>query len=335
MNKKIVQTNEGSGYDLLPLVEKEHLLNAVQKRLGPRVDVLLSHSSLRSANSNVQWACNMYLRSLLKHSTPEQALILIRNLFRIDMPTTAATPTITSATATTVTEVHRSCTKNTLKFSSLPEALIHHIALSLDLCSIFALGNVSHDTNKTFSHLHSDSFWKFYGRIIYPLKRLDTNDSNSTTTNSTASSASSTNSTETKEATETTETELKYSHPTDPPSKLSDWYQVVLRSKLCEHYGSCPRCSVDALRMKTFKECRTELLRHQSKHCLLPCIFGFPSNQLIKLSKHKVLILGEDHILEQSPIWVCNQCGGGYGSWPFAYALSCDEKGKEKSNPTV
>ena len=75
--------------------------------------------------------------------------------------------------------------------------------------------------------------------------------------------------------------------------------------------------------METFQQCKKELLC--STHNVLPCVFGFPSNQLIALSKLNVLHLGEDHILEQSPLWVCSKCLAGFGSWPFGYALSCGE----------
>ena len=96
-----------------------------------------------------------------------------------------------------------------------------------------------------------------------------------------------------------------------------------MRSQLCEHYGSCPRCSVKALSMDTFTECKKSLLHHRIHHLLKPCVFGFPSNSLISLSKKNVLHLGEDHILEKSPLWVCTKCNAGFGSWPFSYALSC------------
>ena len=75
--------------------------------------------------------------------------------------------------------------------------------------------------------------------------------------------------------------------------------------------------------MDTFKECKSSLLFHRTHHLLKPCVFGFPSNSLIYLSKNNVLHLGEDHILEKSPLWVCSKCNAGFGSWPFSYALSC------------
>ena len=348
-----IQTNIGSGYDRLSRVEKEQLLASLKERLGPRVDPTLANISLRAANSNIQWACNLYLRTLLKTSTPEQARTSIRKLFRLNAPPHETTPT--SRTSSSTTTGHGN-TSSRLILPLLPEALIHHIGLSLDLCSIFALSHVSRDMHATFNQEHSDEhsndYWKFYGKIVYPLKRRDGEEggtvakkvSSPHTTTAAATSASTVRTSAAAATTSATTNETtfvstamvdqkeppspatyRYSHPTDPPSNRSNWYQVVLRSKMCEHYGVCPRCSITSLKMKTFKQCQQELLRHQKQHCLLPCVFGFPSNELIHLSKSNVIKLGEDHILEESssPIWVCKHCDAGFGSWPFAYALSC------------
>ena len=344
-----VQTNEGSGYDRLSRVEKEQLLASLKERLGPRVDPTLANKSLRAANSNIQWACNLYLRTLLKTSTPEEARTSIRKLFRLDAPPHETTPRKSSSTTT-----GHGNTPGRLILPLLPEALIHHIGLSLDLYSIFALSHVSRDMHATFNPEHSNDYpgyWKVYKEIVYPLKRRDVEDvedggtvaktvsSHTTTAAATSASMLSTSAAVAATSATTNRTTFvstamvdqkepspaTYSHPTDPPSNRSNWYQVVLRSKMCEHYGVCPRCSITSLKMKTFKQCQQELLRHQKQHSLLPCVFGFPSNQLIHLSKSNVIKLGEDHILEESssPIWVCKHCDAGFGSWPFAYALSC------------
>ena len=261
----------------------KHIL-AVSQKLGPNIDTQLAKTSLSaSISKNVTHACNLYLRKLLEDNPdPESARQNLQQLFY----TNTNTNTNTTTTPTLTESIHS--TKTPLL--TIPEAILQNIGFYLNLYEVFNLRTISKISQSTFASHHS--FWKSYCNLLYPLKRNENADAS----------------------------EGKY--PTKSPSKQSNFYQVIIRSKLCEYYGSCPRCSAEALKSDTFQECKMAL--HQTKYQLQPSIFGFPSNLLIRLSRVDNLIhLGEDHDIEKSPLWVCKECNAGYGSWPYTYPLAC------------
>lgn len=188
--KASIQTNEGSAYDATSPDSKRLLLRAVRKRLGPNVNVELAEWSLRAANTNVQWACNIYLRRILEdNSKPTEARNTIRRLFRIDghqrhlpssssssfssssSPSSSMSTSIAAIATTTAPLITVQETTQSQSLSSLPEAVLQIIGLSLDLFSMFSLCSVSKASRSTFDHQHS--FWKSYCKVLYPVKRSD------------------------------------------------------------------------------------------------------------------------------------------------------------------
>ena len=112
--------------------------------------------------------------------------------------------------------------------------------------------------------------------------------------------------------------------PGPPPViDMRSYRRRVIRSKLCEHFGCCPRCSEDALVADTMAEFQERIMLMVGRQpALVPVVFGFPSPALVALAKDNLLHLGEDHIIPgDSPVWCCIECHARFTVWPFLHPL--------------
>mmetsp|Transcript_11357 Transcript_11357/g.13755 ORF Transcript_11357/g.13755 Transcript_11357/m.13755 type:complete len:266 (-) Transcript_11357:2146-2943(-) len=53
---------------------------------------------------------------------------------------------------------------------------------------------------------------------------------------------------------------------------------------------------------------------------IVPIVYGFPSKELVRgMFEDKVLVLGDDHIIEGRAVWICKICKKDWTTWPYGY----------------
>ena len=308
-----IVTNEGSAFDLLPPGEKKASMHRVKLRLGPRCDESLLRWSLRAANNNIGNAVNLYLRYCCGSDPIKgkaQVASVLRKLFRLEPQGGVEALENSDDSIDTVADSKHGHSSSRINLNQylkmLPDALLRHIA---SYSNIFTIGRMTCSSTDLARALNKSSpFWRQYYSEQFPhtgcfgILAPDPDTENCG---------------------------ISSDAEAEEPQDAALCWRRVLRSKLCEHFGCCPRCYKDALLSDSMSEFLRSITQAKQNLALVPVVFGFPSPVLVDLAKEKLLYLGEDHIISgDSPVWACNECGARYTMWPFLHPLVVDEQHK-------